>query len=316
MNKAFVLGAGLGTRLHPLTEQLPKPLIPVFGAPLIAYAFEHLASAGVGEFVVNTHHLAGAYEKLFPESRHGACPITFRHEPVLLETGGGIDNVADLLAGAPFLVYNGDILTDLPLDELIRTHANSRHLVTLAVRSAGPALHIALGEDGSSVLDIRDLNGSGAPCRYQFTGVYACDPAFLAQLQHGTKHSVIPVFLELIKEGRLGAAVVDSGDWWDLGERGSYLDAHRAIAGSPFPRYLGDGHTAWQRNVSPGAMVADSAEIDASSSVGPGARVGEGAELSNSIVWPGGQVAAGARLRRCIVRAGQRAEGELAGVDL
>ena len=316
VTKAFVLGAGLGTRLHPLTEQLPKPLIPVFGRPLISYAFEHLASAGVREFVVNTHHLAEEYDRLFPDLRHGEAPITFRHEPVLLETGGGIDNVADLIGGAPFLVYNGDILTDLPLAPLIQTHADSRHLVTLALRTEGAAQHIALDHATGSVTDIRDFLGTGEEGSFQFTGVYACDPAFLAQLRHGEKHSVIPVFLELIKNGRLGGVVIDAGDWWDLGTREAYLDAHRDIAGSPFPRHLGRLAEAWQSSTSIGSEIGEGAKIDSFSSVGGGAVIGEGSELENSVVWPGGQVAPGAQLRRCVVRRGQFAEGKLDGQDV
>jgi mannose-1-phosphate guanylyltransferase/mannose-1-phosphate guanylyltransferase/phosphomannomutase len=315
VTKAFVLGAGLGTRLHPLTEQLPKPLIPVFGRPLVEYAFEHLAQAGVTEFVVNTHHLHEEYERLFPDAKHGDAPITFRHEPVLLETGGGIDNVCDLLGGAPFLVYNGDILTDLPLASLIQTHANSRHLVTLALRSEGPAQHIHLDADGA-VTDIRDMLGTGGEGTHQFTGIYACDPAFLSMLQHGEKHSVIPVFLELIKAGRLGGAIVDEGDWWDLGTREAYLDAHKAIVKSPFPRHLGDLAKSWQSKTSPGAEIGEGAEIDSASSVGSGATVGAGAVLENSIVWPGGTVAPGAHLHRCIVRRDQTAEDELKNTDI
>src|SRR5260221_425111 len=122
MNKAFVLGAGLGTRLRPLTDQLPKPLIPVFHKPLICYAFDHLLASGVREFIVNTHHLPEKYADAFPDSIYKGTPVTFRHEPVLLETAGGIANIADLVRDESFLVYNGDILTDLPLAPLINEH--------------------------------------------------------------------------------------------------------------------------------------------------------------------------------------------------
>ena len=315
MTKAFVLGAGLGTRLKPLTDQLPKPLIPVFGRPLISYAFEHLARSGVSEFIVNTHHLAEEYDRHYPDGTYRSAPIAFRNEPVLLETGGGIDNVADLLAGSPFYVYNGDILTDLPLSPLRQAHADSGHLVTLALRSKGPALHLHLQADGS-VTDIRDMLGTGGKGTHQFTGIYACDPAFLAMLRHGEKHSVIPIFLELIKAGRLGGAVIDEGHWWDLGTRDAYLDAHAAIAGSAFPSYLGDAAATWQNSALAGAEVAPSATFDAASSIGKGAKVGDGAVLENSIVWSGGSVAPGAHLKRCIVRSDQIAEGALEGQDL
>ncbi len=147
MNKAFVLGAGLGTRLRPLTDQLPKPLIPVLHRPLITYAFDHLLGAGVKEFIVNTHHLPEKYAETFPDGRYRNAPITFRHEPILLETAGGIANIADLVEDGPFLVYNGDILTTLPLEPLLEEHARGENLVTLVLRSTGPALHIAWDDE-------------------------------------------------------------------------------------------------------------------------------------------------------------------------
>ena len=85
IKKAFVLAAGLGTRLRPLTDQLPKPLIPVGHKPLITFAFDHLiADAGIEEFIVNTHHLPEAFPAAFPEGIYRSRPVTFRREPVLL----------------------------------------------------------------------------------------------------------------------------------------------------------------------------------------------------------------------------------------
>src|SRR4051812_19671503 len=102
---AFVLGAGLGTRLRPLTEVRPKPLIPVCNRPLIEYAFDHLLTLDgvdalrIERFVVNTHWLPEVYTRLFPDAQYRGKPIHFRHEPNILETAGGIKNVEDLLGG-------------------------------------------------------------------------------------------------------------------------------------------------------------------------------------------------------------------------
>ncbi|MGY8689607.1 MAG: sugar phosphate nucleotidyltransferase, partial [Verrucomicrobiales bacterium] len=129
--KAFVLGAGLGTRLQPLTEWLPKPMVPVYHRPLISYAFNHVRSLPDLEgYVVNTHHYPEAYTAAFPESAYNGLPIAFRHEPILLETAGGIANIADLLGRERFLVYNGDILSDIPLAPLLEAHERGGHEVT------------------------------------------------------------------------------------------------------------------------------------------------------------------------------------------
>ncbi len=321
MNKAFVLGAGLGARLRPLTDQLPKPLIPVFHKPLITCAFEHLLGVGVREFIVNTHHLPECYAEAFPTGEYHGAPITFRHEPVLLETGGGIANIADLVRDESFLVYNGDILTDLPLQPLIAEHARGQNLVTLVLRSSGPARHIALDSATGAVTDIRSMLGTGNMGTHQFTGIYAVSPAFLQHLTPGKVESVIPVWLECIKRGeRIGAVVADEGQWWDLGDRESYLDAHAALGGgveNGHLRYLSTGMTPANASfVSPKADVHPTASLRGVNVISEGASVGANATLRDCILWPGAKVADMAFLTRCIVRSGMTASGVLNGKDV
>src|ERR1700745_3874933 len=97
ITQAFVLAAGLGTRLRPLTEDLPKPLIPIFQKPLITFAFDHLIGLGVTTFIVNTPHRPERFREAFPDGNYRNFPIELVHEPVRLETGGGIKNVEKLL---------------------------------------------------------------------------------------------------------------------------------------------------------------------------------------------------------------------------
>jgi len=82
ITQAFVLGAGLGTRLRPLTDDLPKPLVPIFQKPLITFAFDHLIELGIGRFIVNTHHLPERFGEAFPGNRYRDHPVEFVHEPV------------------------------------------------------------------------------------------------------------------------------------------------------------------------------------------------------------------------------------------
>src|ERR1700737_3811234 len=98
ISQAFVLGAGLGTRLRPLTDDLPKPLVPVFQKPLITFALDHLIDVGVPKFLVNTHHRPERFAETFARSTYRSRQIEFRHAPLLLETAGGIANIADLLS--------------------------------------------------------------------------------------------------------------------------------------------------------------------------------------------------------------------------
>lgn len=309
MNKAFVLGAGLGERLRPLTSQLPKPLIPFYHRPLICAAFDHVIASGARDIVINTHHLPHAYSEAFPSSRHSDVPLHFRNEsPDRLETAGGIANVRDLLDGPdPFLVYNGDILTDIPLDSLINHHLATGNLVTLALRSTGPAPHIAIDPKTGLLLDIRNLLGTGHHGTHLFTGIYMVSPAFFDWLTPGKKESVIPIFLKLIETGhRIGGLVLDEGHWWDLGNRTSYLDAHLAQANSPL------GQTA----IHPLAQVHPTATLIGHNIIGPHAIVEAGAILENSLLWPHAYIKAGARLNRTIVRSHITASGPHENADL
>ena len=308
MKKAFVLGAGLGTRLRPLTDQLPKPLIPVFHRPLITYAFDHLLAAGVREFIVNTHHLPGAYAAAFPESSYKGSPIAFRHEPVLLETAGGIANIADLIGDDSLIVYNGDILTDLPLAPLLAEHSRGENIATLVLRSQGPGQNIGLG-DGGRITDIRNKLGSGNPGTHQFTGIYALRADFLQHLTPGKIESVIPIFLDLIQQGaRIGSVTADEGQWWDLGDRESYFEAHHRMIAlqGVFPAYA----PLFPQAVQEGARIHETATLSGLNVIPCDAEVAADTWLKDCILWPSAKVASGARLERCIVLSHETGRGE------
>ncbi|MDB6134085.1 MAG: Nucleotidyl transferase [Verrucomicrobiales bacterium] len=298
---AFVLGAGLGTRLRPLTDLLPKPLIPVHHKPLMVHAFSHLRSAGCVSFVVNTHHLPQAYEKAFPEGQWEGCPVTFRHEPVLLETGGGLANVADLLRAGPFLVYNGDVLTDLPLAPAMEAHRREGNLVTLLLRQDAQVRNVAFDAGSGRVLDLRNARNTNHPDQRGFTGIYVVEPDFFRYLIPVKIESVVAGFLRAIEAGeKVGGVPADEGIWLDLGDPASYLKAHRLGRSVPFPAYA-PWTAAATAAIHPEALVHPGAIVDEASSVGPGAVVEFGAVLENTIVWPGACVPAGVRLSGEIV---------------
>jgi len=194
LRTAFVLGAGLGIRMRPLTAHCPKPLLPVGGRPLITYAMDHLLAAGIERLIVNTHHCAEAYRNAFPDGRWKGVPIVFRHEPTLLDTGGGLKNIEDLLGREDtLLVYNGDILTDLPLERLIDAHFRNSAEVSLALRSDGPLLNVAIDE-ANAVCDLRGRLGRPGCRKGQFTGIYMIRRRFLNRLIPGKIESVVEGF--------------------------------------------------------------------------------------------------------------------------
>jgi len=221
---AFVLGAGLGTRLQPLTENMPKPLLPIGGRPMITYAMQHLRDIGVKKFIVNTHHCADKYKEAFPDSKWQGIPITFRHEPILLDTAGGIKNIEDLIADEKrIIIYNGDIITNLPIAPLVERHSALRSTVTLALRSSGPLLNVNIDKNGF-ICDMRHaLNNPGIQSCL-FAGIYIIETKFLQRLEAGLVESIVPPLVELIKENprSVGGVVIDEGHWHDVGSLDEY----------------------------------------------------------------------------------------------
>ena len=308
ITQAFVLGAGLGLRLRPLTEDLPKPLVPIFQKPLITFALDHLAAVGVESFVINTHHLPAAFEVLFADGLYREQPVRLVHEPDLLETGGGIKNAQPWLGTKPFIAYSGDVLTDLRLEPLLEAHFASGNDVTLALRETGLASNIAFSDGDGRVIDIG--NRYGHPGNFDYANVSVWNPQIFERIPSGKKVSFIPVLAEWIGAGgRIGGVVSQEGRWWNLGSRAEYLAVHRTASEETWrPDYV---QPAWPIRIAPDASVDPSAQVRGCSSIGAGCRVGAGAIVEDSILWPGAQIAADSRLNRCIVRTRRSAEGSL-----
>lgn len=299
IRKAFLPGAGLGTRLRPLTDLLPKPLVPLFHRPLIEWAMDSCIAAGITDFAINTHHLPEKWTYAESEDpsllagnglapRKGSFqghPLHLFHEPVLLETGGGVKNVASWIGSDSVLVHNGDIYSSIPLDRLIAAHEVSDCPVTLALRTEGTATHIALNGAGDRVTDIRSKLGI-SDGTHVFTGIYCFDPELLDLIPPGEKIAVIPAFLELARQGRLGAIILDEGEWRDLGDHASYLAAHREMALAPA--------------IHPDSLIHPSALVE-NSIVGPAARIGERVLLRDSVVWPAAEVPDGREISGSII---------------
>jgi mannose-1-phosphate guanylyltransferase len=305
LTHAFVLGAGLGTRLRPLTNDLPKPLVPIFQKPLITFALDHLIDVGVARFVINTHKRPELFESFFGENGYGGRSVTLVHEPDLLETGGGIKNAEPYLGRDSFLTYSGDILTDINLRPLMDEHFRKGNDVTLALRETGLASDVALCDH--RVVDI--ANRYGITGNIDFANVAVWNSNVFQQIPSRQKISFIPIVRDWIGKGaKIGGVVLNDGKWFNIGSRGEYLEVHRIILREHWtPHYVKTRE--WPERVAKSAIVDPSAQMRGCSVVGENCQVGAEAILEDTILWPGSQIASQSELHGCIVRSQKKVSG-------
>lgn len=285
--QAFILGAGLGTRLEPLTFILPKPLMPVFQKPLIQHTMDHFMKAGVTEFIVNTSTLEMAWDKAFPcpDPQYRGCPVTFSHEDEPLDSGGGVKKILPLWKEGPLIVHNGDILTDIPLGDLLAEHRRSGNLLTMALRSIDGKRNVGFDEATGRITDMRHALGIN-PGTHQFAGTYIMEPEVAHLFPAEDKFSIFPIWLELIKQGRAGGVVFDWANWHEIGNPAGYLDAILELPNS--------------QRIHPSATISALAEVGEDCMVGQDAVIPADCELDDCIVWPRTHVTPGT-YRRAII---------------
>lgn len=331
--KGFILAAGFGQRMLPITHSLPKPLLPVAGTPLIAYSLALLVEAGIKDIIINVHHLAGTMiDALGDGSKYGCC-ITYSHEAEILGTGGALKRMHDAFDDT-FVVINSDILVQLPLSDLIAEHQSRKAQATLVLREPDVDEQ-ALGRIG---IDRRgrvvEILGQEAPPEAQawprqqalmFTGVHIMEPAFLDYIPHNVHSDVIRYgYIKALANKAPLYGTVTTGYWADAGTPGNYLAANQAMLSEPqrlahiqpLQRYrlhprrnvagvvcmddgvvLGEG-TSLQPPVllGQGVKTAEQCTLGPCTTLGEGVHIGRGAAVKNSVLLPHTQVPAGTQI--------------------
>ena len=295
--RALVLAAGYGTRLRPLTDEIPKPLLPVLGRPLLLRTLDALADAGCEAAAINLHHLAEAIPAAVGASHRG-MPIVYSREQTILGTGGAFGPLRDFFAGSETaLLVNGDSLCQWPLAELLTRHRRRRAPATLllAGRPDPRAFGGGIGIDrGGRVRAIRREPRFGPVVRrFVYAGAYALDPKLLERLPAGFSDSMRDLFEPLLAEGGRIDSLVTWRPWHDLGTPGRYLAAMLALSA----KVSGAGE------MGAGVRVANDAELRRVV-VERGARVEAGAVVEESLLLPDAVVGPGCRLRRVVVGPG------------
>lgn len=268
----MVFAAGLGTRLRPLTDVLPKPAIPLLSRSLASYALERLVAAGVRRCAVNTHHLAPAVERAIAADAPPGLEIVTSHEPELLGTGGGLRRALERLGPTdePILVMNGDILFWPDLEGALAHHRAIGALATMVLRR-DPRAHRFGAIEADATGRVRRILGEPADVRASlatrmFTGVHVLSPEVVAALPE--RGCVIRLgYQRWLAQGRVIGGFDDPAPWRDLGTPAEYLRAHLDLL---------DGTFAWPGLTPPGGDVF----------LGAGARVDPGVTLARAVVWP------------------------------
>ncbi len=313
--KAVVLVGGEGTRLRPLTETMPKPLVPLMDRPSLDHVLDHLARHGVHEVVLSSPYLEETFEP-FIDSRHGDPAITWITEASPLGTGGAIVNALGALGSdEAFFALNGDILTDLDLSAMRAFHLERGAAVTIALHHVEDtrAFGVVATQDDGRVLEFREKPREAASGDIN-AGTYLLDPSVLAGWTRGEQISIErDVFPEVIGSGHPVFGFRNQAYWLDLGTPAQYLQAHfdlfeGKVQGVTYP-------SPW---VEPSAGLDLQAHVGRWVAIGAGVVVGPEAQIDDSVLHAGAIVGAGARIVASVLGRGASvgAEATLMGCVL
>jgi mannose-1-phosphate guanylyltransferase len=314
--RALVLCAGLGTRLKPITDALPKPALPLLGVPLIGYTFAHLKAQGVDSLVINTHHLPDEMEKVARDrAARVQLPLAVSHEPVIQGTGGALREAASHLpTNEPFVLWNGDILAEIDLADALAAHRASGAVATMILKPMPVGeTYAAVEIDGYG--GVRKIAGQGPGGNgltpWHFSGVHIVEPRVVAAIaKQGEVCINRQVYLPLIAQGeRVHGHIVHSGYWSDMGTPSRFLATQLEVmhGGLDFAKFPGVAPLSppsrsgiWQQfgarvsagvQVVPPTWLGPKAILERGARVGPNAavngKVPSGAELVDSALFEG-----------------------------
>ena len=241
LKTALILCAGYGTRLRPLTDKLPKPLLPVRGKPAIFAVMDKLRAAGVDDFLINVHHLPEKFAEIFelpPDSfkrgrlaktHYCGSSVRLVFEPQILDTGGAVKNILPFIdTSKPLVVHNGDIYFDCPADEFLSAAqenvSDAACAATLCLRSGGNMPNVGVDSLGN-VCDMRFALAAPYEKIAQYAGFFVLNPLIFDRFRRAktAKFSVVDIFLDALRAGeRIAGFFADGGEWADIGTRAEY----------------------------------------------------------------------------------------------
>jgi mannose-1-phosphate guanylyltransferase len=320
--KALLLAGGFGTRLRPLTFTRPKHLLPIGNRAHIEHVFDLLLRHGIHEVVLLTSYLADAFADTIESARRRGLEVAVTHERDPLGTAGALKYAETLVGDGTFLVFNGDVLSDVDLGEVVSFHRarGAEATILLTPVSDPSAFGVVPTDPTGKVLGFIEKPPPGtAPTNLVNAGVYVFEPSVLGRIPEGeawsAEHQLFP---EMVAEGAALYARATASYWKDIGTPHKYLEANLdALAG----RFRSDSVRPVDGSVQgPGARVESSARVRASC-LGADSVVAAGATVEESVLLPGAVVSDGASVvcsilgARARVGPGARLEGATVADD-
>lgn len=302
----MILAAGFGTRFRPITWSVPKPMIPVCNLPLIGWATDSMIASGIGEIVVNLHHLPDPIEKWLSEFTRGRAEIRYSYEDQILGTGGGVRKVRSFFEGEKsFVLMNGDTIQFPPFDDLVAAQQNAGSLAALLLRHSPDGESFTRVWYADGLINHFGNDGDGEPL--MFAGAHAMSNRIFERLPDRdfsglTEDVYIP---ELQTGGATLAGVVHDGIWFDVGTPERYMEA---TAGVLSAMLRGEIAVARQCELQgDGSLVHETARaggVASKSVIGAGSSIDSSASLSRTVVWNDCIVPAGCRVKASILSHG------------
>jgi len=309
---SMVLAAGRGERMIPLTDYLPKPLLPIANRPVMALILEHLARHGFDEVVANVWYRAQDVMGWFGDGSRCGVRLSYAPEDQLWGSAGSVKRNESFFQGQRFLVTGADDLTDMDLAELWRRHLEAGSLASIGLTRVEETSQfgIVVTDSAGRIERFLEKPKGPAPTNTANTQIYLFEPRIHSFIPPGEWHDFgYNVFPELVSKGEPFYGFALRGYWRDIGSLEGYLAAQWDVMQGKVAAAIPGEQQQPQVWVGAGADIAPSAKITAPAVIGRGCRIGAGAEIAGATaIADGVEVPAGARLWNCVLWEGARIE--------
>ena len=235
--KAMILAAGIGSRLKPITNEIPKALVEVGGKTMLEHSIRHLKHFGFTDIIINLHHFPEQIKEFLEENNHFGVTIHFSEEyDELLDTGGAIKKAAWFFGNEPFIIYNTDILTNLNLWVLWNYHIQHDGIATLVVRKRNSSRYLLFdqnnrleGWENVNNDEKKLVNKTSVEKRLAFSGIHLMNPEIFQHFPNQKKFSVIEAYLDISKQENIYGFQDEQSYWFDVGNLEKLEKAHNFI---------------------------------------------------------------------------------------